>query len=260
MNKDELLFLKELVEYAKNNGINADFYEQLLKELVNNEYLNFKVQEKGLSTAIFQPQYSQITISTQKMNSWLNINSIGISEMYNETDKDLLKIYLALFAIRHEIAHSNQFLMSKGLIDSPNDMIKNGYKNIFELFQKSQSIIPRPYKECKRIISLTLYKKAENSYVLERNANIESLDLLCQLCLFMGKENFYKTFDNIKSQYEKIGYLTNTEGSLEETYRKIQMYKKYQKIYQDTNLSEEDCIRFGLKIKESTRKKILNVK
>ncbi len=260
MNKDYLEILKDLMEYAKKNGINLDFYNQLLKELINNDYINFKVQEKGLNTAIFQPQNMQIILSTQKMNTWLNINTISISEMYNETNRDLLKIYLALFAIRHEIAHSNQFLMSKCLIDSPNDIIKNGYKYIFELFQKTQSIIPRPYKEGKRIVSLFLYKKDENSYILERNANIESLDLLCQLCLFMKEENFYKTFNNIKSQYAKIGYLNSTQGSLEETYKKIQMYKKYQKFYQDTDLSEEDCIRYGLKIKESTRKRILNIK
>lgn len=76
----------------------------------------------------------------------------------------------------------------------------------------------------------------------------------------MKEENFYKTFNNIKSQYAKIGYLNSTQGSLEETYKKIQMYKKYQKFYQDTDLSEEDCIRYGLKIKESTRKRILNIK
>ena len=131
MNKDYLEILKDLMEYAKKNGINLDFYNQLLKELINNDYINFKVQEKGLNTAIFQPQNMQIILSTQKMNTWLNINTISISEMYNETNRDLLKIYLALFAIRHEIAHSNQFLMSKSLIDSPNDMIKNGYKYIF---------------------------------------------------------------------------------------------------------------------------------
>lgn len=159
--------------------------------------------------------------------------------------------------ITHEIEHSYQYLMAKGKVNAPCQMIQSGYQGIFALFNRNSSIIPRPIKETRELISYLLYKKNENLYILERNANLEATDLLCQLALFTGRDDIYKIFNEMKNTFMSVGYTDDNQGNLKETYQKILMYDKYKKFYQENNMSEEDKIRYGLNISEQTRARIL---
>lgn len=263
-NKEQLLIIKDLIEYAQKKGIDKVFLEQVLTELLpsNNgiSLMNYKILNKGYMTALFDPNTERILISMNKLNQWLDMNSNDLNKVYKIDDLNEFKIFLTLFAIVHEIEHAKQFLIGKDLITAPNQLIRNGYKGLFELFRADDSIIPRPIKNTRRFISLMLYKVKQNYYVLERNANVESTELLKQLSLYMNKEDIFDIFDDFKTNFLKIGYIKNNIGSLEETYHNIFMYDKYIKFYENLNISEENKIRYGLKVSEETRIKILENK
>lgn len=159
--------------------------------------------------------------------------------------------------ITHEIEHSYQYLMAKGKVNAPCKMIQAGYQGILALFNRNTSIIPRPLKETRELVSYLLYKKNENFFILERNANLEATDLICQLALFLGSDDIYKIFNELKKAFILIGYTDDNQGSLKETYQKILMYDKYKKFYQETDMSEEDKIWYGLNISDQTRARIL---
>lgn len=259
--KEDLLFLSNIIKYINKNDINKEYLEEILKQLLpkkNGENLiRNNIGENGITTAVFSPRTESIKISINKMNEWLDSNSKDLSEMYKINDVNTLKSFLFLFMITHEIEHSYQYLISKGKIESPTKIITQGYKGIFDLLIPDKHIIPRPIKETRRTLSVFLYKLKENFYILERNANIESTDLLIELAAFMEREDMINLFKDIHDTCIEIGYTENSKGSLDETYRKILLYDRYKKFYEETNLKEEEKIRLGLNISEETRQKIL---
>lgn len=259
--KEELLYLSDTIKYISQNEINKSYLEEILKQLLpkkNGETLiKDNISENGITTAVFSPRNNSIKISINKINEWLELNSKELSEMYKTNDINTLKSFLFLFVITHEIEHSYQYLISNGIIKSPSEIIKQGYKGIFDLLLPDKHIIPRPIKETRRKVSLMLYKSNENFLILERNANIESTDLLIQLATFMEREDILNLFKDIQDIFIEVGYTENNKGSMDETYRKILLYDKYKKFYEETNLKEEDKIRLGLNISEEARQKIL---
>lgn len=168
-----------------------------------------------------------------------------------------MKCFLFLFVITHEIEHSYQYLMGQNLISSPSKTIQRGYKGIFDLFLPDNSIIPRPIKQTRNTIALFLYKRKENFFILERNANIECTDLLCQLSNYMERIDIFEMFNSMKNSYMCMGYGKSSKGNLEETYKEILLYDRYQKFHEE--VTEEEKIRYGLNISEQAREKILKI-
>lgn len=259
--KEKLLVIKEYIKYALKNGLDNVFFEQVLKELLPNNngdlLIDYRVLEKGYMTALFRPHQREVLVSVNKMNEWLDKNCDDLRKMYKIDDLNEFRIFLSLFVVAHEIEHAKQFFIGNGEEEAPNILVKKGYEGIFDLFYKDESIFPRPIKDTRRKISLMLYKMKENNYILERNANVEGADYLTQLALYMNKENIFNVFNDLKTNFLKLGYVESNMGCLEETYRNILMYDKYKKIYKDLEICCEDRIRYGLSISDDTRIKIL---
>ena len=100
-------------------------------------------------------------------------------------------------------------------------------------------------------------KTKENGLVLERNANIESTDLICRCAFYNEREDIYNLFIDMRNLFRTQGYIKSTKGSIEETFEEIFMHDKYKKIRQEIDLDEIDRLRYGLNISEETRKRIL---
>lgn len=261
-NSDTLVFLKEMEKDILNHGINLDIYLAIIKELLpkneKNELLvSYRINTKGMKPAFFNPNNNCIHLNINAIKMWLNNNINDLAQLYNVKDIKLLSIYLYYLIITHEIEHSIQYLMGKDIISAPHKLIANGYKGIYSLDENHFSIIPKPIKEARITISKIIYNYNANKLLLERNANIESADLLMQYALYNNREDLYKTFTIMKKAFMTIGYVSSTMGSIEETYRKILMFDKYKKFYEDVDMSEEERVRYGLNISEETRKKIL---
>ena len=260
-NQDDLILLKDIINYVNKNEISKSYLEEVLKLLIpsnNGDHLiSCNVKEGGSATAIFMPQYMSINVSLDKINKWLESNGKDLADFYKVSNDSTLKSFLFLFVVTHEIEHSYQYLMGEGLIETPSKIIQCGYKDIFDLLLPDNHIMPRPIKEVRNNISLILYKIKQNYLVLERNANIECTDLLCQLSLYMEREEIFKMFNDMKNSFMRIGYKENCCGSLEETYKKILLYDRYKRFYEKVNISEDEKIRYGLNISEQTRQKVL---
>lgn len=260
--KNDLILLKDIISYLNINDISKNYLDEILKFLIpkdnGNLLVNYNIKEKGNITAAFIPKMEIIMISINEMDKWLNKSIYYLKEEFNVSDTKILRSYLTLFIITHEIEHSCQYLMGKGKIQPPHKFIENCYKELFEMLAPKDFIIPRPIKDTRRIISLVLYKAKQNFHVLERNANVECTDLLCKCALNMKREDMYEVFNSLKNDFMKFGYIKSTMGSFEETYKNILMYDRYKKIYKDINITEEDKVRYGLNITEETRKKVLS--
>lgn len=261
--KNDLDLLKDIINYLNANDISKFYLDEILKFFIpkdnNNFLINYNIKERGFITAAFIPKMENITMSVNKIYKWLNENTYYLTETFNVKDEKILRSYLFLFLITHEIEHSYQYLMAKGKIEVPYNFISKGYSGLFEILNPKESIMPRPIKDIRRMIALVLYNVKENSYVLERNANVESTDLLCRCALNMNREDMYKVFNKLKNDFMKFGYTNDTIGSFQETYKKILMYDKYKKIFNNVDVSEEERIRYGLEILEDTREKVLSL-
>ncbi len=259
--QDDLIVFSDIIKYANKNELSKDFLEELLQLLIpqsNGENLiDYKVKARGRDTAKFSPRFHEIGISLSALNQWLENNVKDFAELYDIKDMNTLKSFLCLFVISHEVEHSYQYLMGEGIIEAPSKIIQSGYKELVDLFLPDTYIIPRPIKEVRQSISLLLYKMKQNFYILERNANIEASDLLSQVATYMEREDMLEMFNQMKSLFMRIGYTENPNGSLEETYKKILLYDRYRKFLEETNMSEKEKARFGLKITEQTRQKVL---
>ena len=262
-NKNDLIILRNNLSKLKNKEINTNTLEYILLNLIpknnNKELVYYNINDKTPVTAEYYPQFNSISLNPNNINKWLNRNVSDFNKYIPNTTNKILKTYLLLYIISHEIEHSYQHLMANKIIDSPN-IISEGYKNIFDLFSKDNSIIPNPIKKSKKLLSLYLYKSKENDYVIERNANIESMDFISKLAKLNNQLEISYLFEDFKNLYLKLGYKESNIGSLEETYKKILIYNKYKKIDKNNNLSEYEKSNLGLNINEDTRIKILNKK
>ena len=261
-NSDTLVFLKEMEKDILNHGINLDIYLAIIKELLpkneKNELLvSYRINTKGMKPAFFNPNNNCIYLNINAINTWLKDNLNDLTQLYNVKDTKTFSIYLFYLAITHEIEHSYQYLMAYNIIPASVDLISLGYKGLFDFMISKQYIIPRPIKETRSLISRILYNIKANELLLERNAQIESTDLLVKYAQFNNRDDQYRIFQNMNAIYNTIGYYDSNNGSLEETYKKILMFDKYKKFYEDVDMSEEDRVRYGLNICEETRQNIL---
>lgn len=262
-NQNDLIVLSDIINYVNKNELSKSYLEEVFKLLIpnnNGDYLiDYTVKDKGATTAIFVPQSMRIIVSLDKINKWLELNEKDSAEFYKISDDNTLKSFLFLFTITHEVEHSYQYLIGEGIINAPSKIIQCGYKGIFDLLLPDNYIIPRPIKETRKRIALVLYKIKQNFFILERNANIECTDLLCQLASYMEREDIFKMFNSMKNSFMRIGYKENSMGSLDETYKKILLYDRYKNFYEEVNMIEEEKVRFGLSISEQTRQKVLKM-
>lgn len=252
-NQEDLNKLKNILCKIRNKGINNDILEELLVLLIpkKDEQLltTYKFHKNGLTTASFIPNDNSIKLNVKNILYWI-AESSSINKILNQKiSQSDLNAYLAIFVIAHETEHCIQFLMANDMIDSPYKLIKEGYKNIFELFNKNDSIIP--FKDFCRQLRLFLHKINTNSYILERNANLESMDLLYELGKFEENKNATEMFMKLKNGIGKLGYQGKYNGCLEETYRKTLMYNKYKKFDFSEKITEEERRRYGLPIVKS---------
>lgn len=263
-NKDTLLLLKDIINDYNKDNLSKSYIEEILKELIphkdDTSLIKYKVRDKGTAIAFFAPKYEIIYVNINRVNEWLANNTNSFLKEIGTCDSDTLRKYLFLFIITHEIEHSYQYLMGKGIINSPNDVLKNAYNGLFDLLVSKDYIIPRPIIQTRSIISKILYKRNENFYLLERNANIESMDTVSKVALFNDREDVSKLFLSMKNIYTHCGYTDSTIGSIEETYAKILMHDKYKKFYKEIDIEEKEKVRYGFNISEDTRKRVLQLK
>lgn len=250
--------LQLLKNFIDKRVIFPNDIEEILKLILpkQNEkmLINYNVKETGINIAEFNATEECINVTTENLKKYIHEQVILLAKEYDIKDIKRLENYFYLFVLFHEREHSLQYLMGNGTLESSNLLMKNAYNEIFELAKVSQE-----NENIRIMLSKYLYIKNIASSFIERNANIESFDIMCQLALDNNDEEIYNIFTCEKNIMLKMGYKKNTIGSLEKTYKKILMYKKYKTFNKDINCSEEERIRLGLNISEESRQKVLSL-
>lgn len=252
-------YVLELNEIAITKEVVEDFLHRFVpKDEFGNELVCILVRDKGTVTAMFYPRFESIEVSINKLNDWLVFNSKDLAKHFNISDVELLNNYLFMMALTHELEHSYQYLIGKGIVKAPCRMVQQGYKALFDLLIPKDYIIPRPIKQVRRFVSLVAYMKNENQYLLERNAQFDSLSLIADIALSNGHDEMFKVFNGMKNAFATLGYTNNAEGTLVNTFNNIYMKDKLNKIDQDIeNLGMNDRFRLGLPVDKQTHERIL---
>lgn len=265
-NNNDFEYLRNLIVVIENLDITKDMVEEILSNLIpkdceGNVLINFKVREKGNVTAIFYPKYESIYLSVNKMREWLEFNSKDLAECFGIENTELFKKYLFLMILTHEIEHSYQYLIGEGVVTAPCKMIQQGYKALTELMVPKEYIIPRPIKQVRRFVSVIAYKKRENEFLLERNAQFDSLSLLASIAAANEHDEISGVFNSMKNSFAVLGYTKNSDGTLFNTFKDIYMRDKLDKMEDDSELLDmNERFRLGLPVDEKTRSRILSLK
>ncbi len=263
MEKEQLQILKLALSYLKKYDLSKALLQDILSSLLarkDNELLiNLHINSNGTTPAKFCPSTKSIDISLNKMILWATRNSDDLIEKFQLKDNDdHLTYYLYLYLITHEIAHSYQYLYGKKIIPAPNDVLASAYENLMDVLNPPKYILPHPIKQTRRNLSLILYKIRQNNYLLERNANIESTRLISTLAKEENNEELFNLFSNMQMLFLKLGYTKSNVGSIEETFKALLMYDKFQKFNMENSLSDEDKIYYGFRVNEDVRQRLLH--
>ncbi len=139
---DDLLFLNDILKYIKENKINKAFLQSeivnLLPKSGNELLINMDISERGNSNPVFYPINKNILFCVNKMDKWLDDNALSFKNLYKSIDYELLRSYLFIYMVCHEIEHSYQFLMGEKVIVAPCEMLSSAYKGLFDLIRPQE--------------------------------------------------------------------------------------------------------------------------
>ena len=249
-------------DYPKND-LTKDYLESLIQQLIPQSsginLINYKIKEDGSPAACFYPKTNTLIIQLKKLKKWLSSNLSILEDTNTTQDIKIKEAFLILFVIAHEIEHSYQYLFAEGLVTSPYQSLTLAYKGIMDTLKPANYLLPRPFKRAKKVISCLLYKKNENFLVLERNANIEALDLLCKCAQALAMNDIYQIFNDILNTFMTIGYQESALGSFAETYQKLLISNKYRQISVEKTMTDYEKAYYGFTISENQRQNILKL-
>jgi len=220
------------------------------KDSNNKNLIDYRIIRNRVGNiAEFCSNYESIHFNLRKLPDWIENNYKSFCP--NE-DNPRLKKYLFLFCILHEMEHSYQYLIGKNMVESPCTVVGEVYEKLMDLLVKKEYIVPRPISETIRYIRIFKYKKNENMYVLERNANIEAADSLVVLTKKEKQLESTKVFNEILKACTLAGYIDDNRGCMYHTCEDV-LYKKFYNSINKDDIKDEDRIRYGLEISEKER-------
>ena len=260
-NKEDLQKLQEVFSYISKNQITEELIVYILESLIprdnNNQLETYYYLKNTDKTGQFIAKYNTIVLSIQYLSNWIKDNKEELEKTFNIKKKNNLDKYLTLYPIIHEIEHAYQYLMGTNIEPAPNNLVKEAYKELFELLNPSHRKRKNLLFNIQRQKSLNLYYSNSYSYCLERNANYETTTLLTELALNNNDIVPSKVFRSLTYNLIRYGYEEDELGCIYHTFKGIKQLKKFKKIENDKELSFLENIRYGLPITKEERKKLL---
>lgn len=261
--KEDLAKLKEYIKIIQTKWLNKDTMGEILDGIIptdalGNKLVNVVIKKDGRRTALFLPKYNTVEFSIDKCKQFVIANIEDLDKFYSIKDKKSFGYYLSLFIMLHEVEHAYQRLIGQGKVECDIPVVKNGYRELNELMINPNYILPRPIKVTRRYISLMCYIRNQEKYALERNANVEAFSALLALAYDSGNEEMIKIFTDMTQSYMCIGYEDDSKGVFYHTFKDILMMDKYRRFCDETPVSDEDRIRYGLEIPDYKRLELLS--
>lgn len=239
----------------KDRNLINEVFDILLPKVDGKKLINYRIDLHLLSAATFYANDREIVINPIMMENFLEHNLNNYIDRVNDYEKNYLAYIFFVQCLAHEVMHSHQYLMGTREIKSPSRFISNSYNLLYEFITRND--FNNSEEKKKHLEILKKYHSEAKFLLLERNAEIESINLTCKVATNSGLNATYCIFDNLRKLYANCGYFNNNKGSIYETFETIDMLPEYNKIYEKNDFPVSEKIRYGLEISESTRQKIL---
>ena len=238
--EDRIIFLKECIDMINKQGLNRKILEKIFQELLisKNNKSNYYIISDG-DRPYYGTKCKAIICSVKGIVKYSNVYLNNLEKDLYLYDANLFRSYLCLLIILHEIVHYYQFNDSK-LLNSFSD--KYSFMNDFYvdytnfLDKNSDRLFNYRFKK---------YIKNEYNYFIERNASVEALYMLKDVCNVANNELMDDYISNLILDYEGIGYRTY-HGSIYNSYKDTFRLRKFKKIYNDYNVDFLSKLRYGL--------------
>ena len=259
--KEELLKLKDnairIIKSDDNITILSNFCNLAVPKYDNGKSMvGVVVASNSKRKPGYMPAQNTIYIPSRSFIEIAENSAKALANFYEYEDIDKLKKYYEIFGILHETEHAYQFLITNGKINFPYPEVKEGYQRLISFLYNKYSIVRNPILARKNIKSFKLYNMFPYDYILERNANVEAANDTSLLAKEIGEDKVGEIFDSLALSYTNFGYEDDNLGCMYHTYDELMPKKEYDKITKDENMTDEERIRFGLKISEQTHKKL----
>lgn len=246
-NEDTYYMLSDAIYDVEKFGISASLIMYLMDELMPKQYMidyHVIASKYGEGETSFNLRKKVIEIYSGKVKGWVNCCVSDIMYKYGISDIKLLRGYHLIQILTHEIEHAYQYLFGAGIINPPYDAIGTAYGDIYNMLDIG-------YDNNK----IEKYFENFRWLLLERNAQIESTDLILKLAYFNNRQDIYDAYSDLVADWTVLGYRDSCEGSILETYRLLGLNTS--KLNMDINASEEEKVRYGFPILDETRVEVL---
>lgn len=149
----------------------------------------------------------------------------------------------------HELEHSYQACISKGVVITPSILLQSCYNLFFKSKDEFTSLSLDEKTRC--IIQELIYGvRNKGLFALERNANLESFDLIYRLASLESNEDMIKLFEELRMFTALIGYNHNGPGVLVHTAKSLLQYDKLRGFEEIETFSFEEKVRYGMPISD----------
>lgn len=242
-------YLKYIERSLTDEDLIKDILKYIIPKIDGRLAVAISLDKDSINTdvAVFDPVFNTIVV---RMNEIVEYIEVQYQDLYNDmkVDHNILRAYILLLILLHEVEHSKQYMICSDKLDSPYKILKEGYGICFKTILTTPKLSifnPRKYKIEKT--RLERYLNNKDSYLLERNATLEASIVLRDLAKFEEDKIAYKTLDFIYKAQCYTGYEKNGCGTIESTFRELLFLDKYNKLIgEDSNYS--DKIRYGFEL------------
>ncbi len=261
---ENLKTLYSHIEYLRNKGIDKTFIANFFDDIIIKDENGKSLVSYSLDlTKNFIPNYdiidNSINISYDGFIMVMEKCYNQFAEIFNSYSNvtDDFKNYLAIFILSHELEYAYQVGIKNGLIVSPSIMLESCYKMVYNLKIEFSNYSLK--NKLRNIIPLIKYEKAQGHLALERNANLESFNLLYKIASLESNEDLLKLIEELRMFQALTGYNSNGPGVLVNTAKTILQLNKLKGFEEVDTLSFEEKVRYGLPISEDELYRLVQI-
>lgn len=249
----DIAIMSQQLEKLRSKGYTSSILEEILNTMIpqNAEFPIEAVIGDSQSPAFFNELEKKIELNPEVLKIYLDKQLNTLTQVYPNLKEEIFNNYI-LLTLAHETEHYYQHLIVKGYVDFPYKLVVDGYKNLTMLK------LPKDIKpiHAKRKINRFLRDSHDKKTLLERNANVEATDLLCQIAKYENNEKMLEILSRQLSFQQSLGY-EFSNGSMERTYKRRQMSSVYHSFDFSEEIPTQDRVRYDLPLDKETRKKVL---
>lgn len=251
--------MSSYLDLIRNNGCTKNVLFEILDGIVPKSDkidINIDISDE-FGHAYFDSEQKMIHINEELLDEYVKKYSSDMIKMNSNLCNCSCDLYSynLLYALIHEIEHVYQFMFAFGYLDVPYNVVGELYNKLFEYhLDDDMNGFVKEILLFKRM----LYSRRVD-FVLERNANIETCELLRRVCEYENNKEVFGSINYEYLLYLKLGYLKKKyNGSFDESFRRLWRKDLFSgEVLED--ISVEDRIRYGLPIDKKSRELLLRL-